>query len=54
MALKAACDREGLNIPYPIRTMYLFDQQQFDDATPVSRDRSANGQANKESATSFN
>jgi len=33
MALKAACDQAGYNIPYPIRTVYHFDQQKFDDAT---------------------
>ena len=31
MALKAACDRTDLNIPYPIRTVYAFDQQKFND-----------------------
>ena len=36
MALKAACDRAGYNIPYPIRTVYHFDQQKFDDATAVA------------------
>jgi small-conductance mechanosensitive channel len=38
MALKAACDRADLNIPYPIRTVYHFDQQKFDDATPADHD----------------
>jgi len=33
-ALKAACDEAGIAIPYPIRTVYRFDQEQFDDATP--------------------
>jgi small conductance mechanosensitive channel len=31
MALKAACDRAGFNIPYPIRTTYFYDQKAFDD-----------------------
>ena len=31
VALKAACDRADLNIPYPIRTTYFFDQTQFND-----------------------
>ncbi|NJL40737.1 MAG: mechanosensitive ion channel family protein [Leptolyngbyaceae cyanobacterium SM1_4_3] len=34
MALKQACDQANFNIPYPIRSVYLFDQKQFDD--PVS------------------
>ncbi|NJN57218.1 MAG: mechanosensitive ion channel family protein [Leptolyngbyaceae cyanobacterium SL_5_9] len=32
MALKQACDQANLNIPYPIRSVYLFDQKQFDDS----------------------
>jgi small-conductance mechanosensitive channel len=31
IAVKAACDRTGINIPYPIRTVYWFDQEKFDD-----------------------
>jgi len=36
IALKAACDRADINIPYPIRTLYHYDQQQFNDTFPVS------------------
>jgi small conductance mechanosensitive channel len=36
MALKAACDEAGFNIPYPIRTVYFFDQQKFDDASAIA------------------
>jgi small conductance mechanosensitive channel len=32
MALKAACDDAGISIPYPIRTVHLFDQTQFDES----------------------
>jgi small conductance mechanosensitive channel len=32
IALKQACDRANINIPYPIRTVYWYDQEQFDDA----------------------
>ena len=31
MALKKACDEADFNIPYPIRTVYHFDQHSFDD-----------------------
>jgi small-conductance mechanosensitive channel len=31
MALKQACDRAEINIPYPIRTVYWYDQEKFDD-----------------------
>ena len=41
MAVKAACDQANLNIPYPIRTVYFFDQKNFDDASAMaSRDGS--------------
>ncbi|MGA0198610.1 MAG: mechanosensitive ion channel family protein [Prochlorotrichaceae cyanobacterium] len=36
LALKQACDRHDLRIPYPIRTVYGFDQQQFLDYQPQS------------------
>lgn len=31
LALKQACDDADFNIPYPIRTVYHFDQNKFDD-----------------------
>lgn len=34
VALKQACDRTDINIPYPIRTVYMFDQEKFDDHMP--------------------
>lgn len=36
IALKAACDRANINIPYPIRTLYYYDQEKFADNSPVS------------------
>lgn len=38
VALKQACDRSNISIPYPIRTVYMFNQEKFDDHT-------SNGQA---------
>jgi small conductance mechanosensitive channel len=32
IALKAACDEAGISIPYPIRTVHLFDQTQFSES----------------------
>jgi len=32
MALKAACDETGITIPYPIRTVHMFDQDQFNES----------------------
>ncbi|MGC9504072.1 mechanosensitive ion channel family protein [Baaleninema sp.] len=42
MALKAACDRADINIPYPIRTVYHFDQREFADFMPLSAERNGN------------
>lgn len=36
MALKAACDRANYNIPYPIRTVYHFDQDKYNDHYPIA------------------
>ena len=34
MAIKELCDREGIILPYPIRTSYLYDQQKFNGSIP--------------------
>lgn len=34
MAIKKAFDDASINIPYPIRTLYYYDQEQFDDYKP--------------------
>ncbi len=31
IALKQACDEADINIPYPIRTVYFYNQEQFND-----------------------
>ncbi|MEL7351344.1 MAG: mechanosensitive ion channel family protein [Cyanobacteria bacterium P01_A01_bin.116] len=33
IALKQACDRADIGIPYPIRTVYHFDQEKYNDHT---------------------
>lgn len=35
MALKALCDRANYNIPYPIRTLYHFDREKYNDCYPI-------------------
>ncbi|PZO48516.1 MAG: mechanosensitive ion channel protein MscS [Phormidesmis priestleyi] len=35
LALKQACDDANINIPYPIRTVYHFDQEKYSDAEPI-------------------
>jgi len=39
LAIKATCDREGMSIPYPIRTLYFYNQQKFNDYLPHSGDK---------------
>ena len=36
IAIKKAFDSAGISIPYPIRTVYHFEQQKFDDYLPIS------------------
>ena len=46
LALKEACDRADISIPYPIRSLYFYDQQSFNDYQPTeskSNLPSANG-----------
>ncbi len=31
IAIKKACDEANINIPYPIRTMYYYDQEKYND-----------------------
>lgn len=35
-AIKQAFDRESISIPYPIRTLYFYDQEKHNDFFPVS------------------
>ncbi|NEP63361.1 MAG: mechanosensitive ion channel family protein, partial [Symploca sp. SIO2G7] len=36
VAIKKAFDQANISIPYPIRTLYYYDQQQFNDCFPIS------------------
>lgn len=42
MAIKEAFDRADINIPYPIRTVYHYDQQEFNDYLPDESKEYAN------------
>jgi small conductance mechanosensitive channel len=42
MAIKKAFDHADINIPYPIRTLYFYDQQRFNDYLPPSPDEGSN------------
>ena len=43
LALKQACDKADITIPYPIRTVYHFDQEKYRDATPVAANDESQG-----------
>lgn len=50
LALKKACDKANINIPYPIRTVYHFDQESYSDADPINGsagDNTADNSANE-------
>ena len=52
MALKEACDQADYSIPYPIRSVYFFDQQKFADAAPTVHNGAANGKTQYELTSS--
>ncbi len=37
LALKQACDKADINIPYPIRTVYHFDQEKYSDNARIEK-----------------
>lgn len=39
VAIKKAFDEADINIPYPIRTLYFYDQQQFQDYLPSASEQ---------------
>lgn len=41
IALKTACDEAEISIPYPIRTVHLFDQAQFSESQRLANGSSA-------------
>ncbi|MGJ3250304.1 MAG: mechanosensitive ion channel family protein [Elainellaceae cyanobacterium] len=49
LALKQSCDEAGLNIPYPIRTVYFFDQDKYDDRHPATNGAGSTSTEMKES-----
>lgn len=46
VAIKKAFDEANINIPYPIRTLYWYDQQQFDDYVFNSKSEKAGSSNN--------
>lgn len=37
VAIKKALDLADISIPYPIRTLYYYDQDKYDDSMPIAR-----------------
>ncbi len=49
VAIKKAFDEADINIPYPIRTLYFYNQQQYQDYLPIStQEQVHNGFKNQE------
>ena len=40
MAIKEALDGANIGIPYPIRTLYHYDQEKYNDDMPIEREKS--------------
>lgn len=52
IALKQACDDADIGIPYPIRTVYHFDQEKYSDHTklPISSAANSSEERNQDKA----
>ena len=48
IALKQACDQADISIPYPIHTVYHFDQDKYEDSAPKSNNGSQSRYADSE------
>ena len=46
VAIKKSLDRENISIPYPIRTLYYYDQDKYNDYKPAHQETETNGQRN--------
>jgi len=45
LSVKQAFDKADINIPYPIRTLYYYNQDKYNDYMPASNDGNASSQA---------
>lgn len=45
LSIKQAFDKADINIPYPIRTLYYYNQDKYNDYMPASNDGNASSQA---------
>jgi small conductance mechanosensitive channel len=44
-AIKQAFDREAITIPYPIRSLYFYDQEQYNESLPLAAKRQPSASA---------
>lgn len=51
IAIKAALDAANISIPYPIRTLYYYNQDQYNDYLPSNTENNRNGRVNEHSHT---
>ena len=49
MAIKEALDAANIGIPYPIRTVYHFDQDKYDDCIPSNNNEHQEDRQNRDS-----
>lgn len=54
MAIKKIFDQEDINIPYPIRTVYLYNQTKFDDYLSTSQNSNSTSQNAGQTYTKLN
>ncbi|MEL6460729.1 MAG: mechanosensitive ion channel family protein [Cyanobacteria bacterium J06621_15] len=45
LSIKQAFDKADINIPYPIRTLYYYNQDKYNDYMPASKDGNTSSQA---------
>ncbi|MEM7593174.1 MAG: mechanosensitive ion channel family protein [Cyanobacteria bacterium P01_A01_bin.83] len=49
MAIKEALDDADIGIPYPIRTLYYYNQEKYNDDMPVDSQQTANNKSDRSS-----
>lgn len=55
IAIKKALDAAEIGIPYPIRTLYYYDQEKYNDYIPSNKnDRKSNSQENDSQFADYN
>lgn len=53
LAIKEALDAAGIGIPYPIRTLYFYNQDKYNDYMPNNNNSSSNSDRDRQIPNSF-